>query len=647
MAFCCAVFLNYYNAKKMSDHVIVEKRRKSCAYTSGRRLTIVSPVHFYNTYIKNNMFTKMLLLFAVITIATIVSLSFLMYYFLSQSVVRSELDNQREAVERVERYVDQKYETVQSYVNDLYRSNSLSDDVSFFLMNNFNEYMAKRIDRFAGSSGSNSESVLAYFKQRLEDDEDIENILLYSAEKQYVYVYKQGSMNKLYQANSTRSYIPDVMALETQSVTLPNEWVRKLALNEDMLLYSIRSPINDMRTYKNLGQMLVYFRTEGLHQMLQNSSPNMKGYILVLSADGQVLFDSSRKFYGKRYPYTEELLNRKSMVKLEEESYITTLTHNQAGYSVVGIAPKTEVAASYENLRSTIFLVALICVLIAVLIPAVLIVNYSKRTNNIIRFMRKVETGDFVARIQDPKEDQLGQISQSFNEMLDELTRYIDKVYKAEINQKNAELSALQARINPHFLYNTLEVIRMRALSQGAQDVGEMIYSLSVLFKNMVQTKHDYTLKDELEACRLYLELFRIRYKDKFTYELDCEKDIGNIPMIKMSLQPLIENYIVHGLRTDRYDNHIHITAVREDDRIHVEIRDNGKGITAEELNSILERLEIAETTGESFGLRSVNERLKLTYGNEYGIDIQSHPEIGTTVSIEFPVSEEELEGDV
>ncbi|WP_422660420.1 cache domain-containing sensor histidine kinase [Paenibacillus sp. EC2-1] len=599
----------------------------------------MSLVYLYRNYIKNNMFTKMLLSFSVIAIITILSLSYWMYHFLSQSAIRSEMNTQREAVEQVERYVNQKYANVQSYVNDMYRNNPLSDDASFFLMNNFNEYMAKRIDRFTGSNVSHSESVLAYFKQRLEDDADIENILLYSAEKQYVYVYKQGSMNRLYQANSTHSFIPDAMALETQSVTLPNEWVRKLTHNEDRSLYAIRSPINDMRTYKNIGQLLVYYRTDGLHKVLETISPQLKGYILVLSADGQVLFDSSNKYYGKRYPYADELLNPKEVVDLEEESYITTLARNQGGYTVVGIAPKAEVAKSYKGLLNTIIPLALISIFVAILVPAILIVNYSKRTNNIIRFMRKVETGDLVARIQDPREDQLGQISHSFNEMLDELTRYIDRVYKAEINQKNAELSALQARIDPHFLYNTLEVIRMRAYSQGATDVAEMIYSLSVLFKNMVQKKRIHTLKDELEACRLYLELFRIRYKDKFTYEIDWDEEIEDIEIIKMSLQPLIENYIVHGLRSDRYDNYIHIKAEERGDRIHIEIQDNGKGIAEEKLNSILNRLQAPESSGESFGLRSVNDRLKLTYGNDYGMDIQSKPDIGTTLIIEFPVT--------
>ncbi|AYB45497.1 sensor histidine kinase [Paenibacillus lautus] len=607
----------------------------------------MSPARLYQKYIKNNMFTKMLLLIALIAVVTIVTLSFLMYYFLFQSAVRSELDIQRSAVERVERHLNQKYENAQSYVNDLYRNSSLGIDTSYFLMNSFNEYMAKRMNRIAGGGQSNSDSVVAYFKQRLDDDPDIENIMLYSAEKQYVYVYKQGSMTRLYQANATHSYIPDVMALESQSVTLPNLWIRKLAGDVTLPLFSIRSPINDMTTYKNLGQLLILYRTEALDAVLNNSDDSLKGSVLVLSGDGRVMFDSSGKYYGEKYPYADQLLNSKETVTLDEESYITTAAHNQAGYTVVGITPKREIAESFHGLQSTIIIAALLCIVIAVSIPSLMIVNYSRRTDNIIRFMRKVEKGEFVARMQDTKDDQLGQIAGSFNEMLDELSRYIDKVYKAEINQKNAELSALQARINPHFLYNTLEVIRMRALSQGAQDVGDMIYSLSMLFKNIVQHKSHYTLKDELEACRLYLELFRIRYKDKYIYKMHCDDQIKHVPMIKMSLQPLIENYIVHGLRSDQDDNWLTINATQEDDEVHIEIKDNGKGIPPQRLEEIKSRLDVAESSGESFGLRSVNERLKLTYGSSYGMDIQSEPGNGTTVTVKFPVTERKLNNDV
>lgn len=607
----------------------------------------MSPARLYRKYIKNNMFTKMLLSIALIAVVTIVTLSYLMYYFLFQSAIRSELDIQQTAVERVERHVNQKYENVQLYVNDLYRNSSLGIDTSYFLMNSFNEYMAKRMNRIAGGGQSTSDSVVAYFKQKLDDDPDIENIMLYSAEKQYVYVYKQGSMTRLYQANATYSYIPDVMSMDTQSVTLPNLWVRKLAGDANLPLFSIRSPINDMATYKNLGQLLILYRTEALDAIMNSGDDSFKGSVMVMSGDGRVMYDSSGKYYGQKYPYADKLITPKETVTLDEESYITTAAHNQAGYVVVGITPKRVISESFQGSQNTIIISALLCIVIAVSIPSLMIVNYSKRTDNIIRFMRKVEKGEFVARMQDTKEDQLGQIAGSFNEMLDELSRYIDKVYKAEINQKNAELSALQARINPHFLYNTLEVIRMRALSQGAQDVGDMIYSLSMLFKNIVQHKSHYTLKDELEACRLYLELFRIRYKDKYIYKMHCDDQIKQVPMIKMSLQPLIENYIVHGLRSDDDDNWLTINATEKNDEILIEIKDNGKGIDPGELEEIKSRLEMAESSGESFGLRSVHERLKLTYGHSYGMDIESEPGIGTTVAIRFPAAEGKMDNDV
>lgn len=154
--------------------------------------------------------------------------------------------------------------------------------------------------------------------------------------------------------------------------------------------------------------------------------------------------------------------------------------------------------------------------------------SFAKRTHRIIRFTRKVKNGDLNARISDSREDELGQIAKSFNDMLDELNQYIDKVFKAEIKQKRTEIATLEARVNPHFLYNTLEVIRMRAVSSGAKDVGDMIYSLSVLFKSYVRPKARYTFKDELEACKMYLELFRIRYTDRFAYTIECEKELEN-----------------------------------------------------------------------------------------------------------------------
>ncbi|WP_141680454.1 sensor histidine kinase [Bacillus sp. FJAT-26390] len=595
----------------------------------------------YDNYVKNNLFMKMILLFALITTVTIVTFSYFMFNVMSQSIIRNELENQKKAMDSVNSYMTRKYESVQSMVLDVYRNESLALHLTYFLQHPFEDYMKYQLDHYTNEADVDMPKGLDFFENKLDSDADIENLLLYSSEKQFLFAYKQGHVSKLISTNASRSYIPDAMALENSMMSVPNAWVRQAIDQQDPKLYAMRVPITDKNSLKNLGQLLVYFDSDRINQALESYKEQLKGYIIVLGPTGEVLFDSSDRYYGIRYPYADKIESLFDTAMLEQESYVTTLTQNQAGYMVVGVAPKAEVAAAYQRLKHTIALISAICIIVVLLVPVLVVTNFAKRTNKIIRFMRKVESGDLSARIQDDKEDELGQISRSFNDMLGELTRHIDRVYKAEIKQKHTELAALQARVNPHFLYNTLEVIRMRAVSQGAKDVGEMIYSLSVLFKSFVQPKGENTLKDELETSRLYLELFRIRYKDKLSYEIVCDESLAGKNIMRMALQPIIENYVVHGLQPRRSDNHIRISVYEAEGRVRIQAEDNGIGIDPTRLEAIRQSLDLVEEVGDSFGLRSVHERLKLLYGTDYGLEITSTLGVGTIVTIEFPSEEE------
>jgi len=607
---------------------------------TGKEL-ILKAKSLYRNYVKNNLFMKMILLFALITTVTIVTFSYFMFNVMSESIVRNELENQKKAIDSVNSYMTRKVESVESIILDVYRNEALSLHLTYFLQNPFEDYINYQLDQYTSSINIDMPKGLDYFENKVENDSDIENLLLYSSEKQFLYAYKQGHVTKLISTNAAHSYIPDAMAIEANKVSLPNAWVRTAIGQQEPKLFAIRVPITDKNTLKNLGQLLVYFNSERIQKALESYKEQLKGYILVLGPTGEVLFDSSDNFYGKRYPYIDKIDSLNDTVMLEQESYVKMFTQTEAGYTVVGVAPKAEVAAAYQGLKHTIILISIICIIMVLLVPTLVVINFAKRTNKIIRFMRKVENGDLSARIQDEKEDELGQISRSFNDMLGELTKHIDRVYKAEIKQKHTELAALQARVNPHFLYNTLEVIRMRAVSQGAKDVGEMIYSLSVLFKSFVQPKGENTLRDELETSRLYLELFRIRYKDKLSYEIHCDQSLAGKNIMRMALQPIIENYVVHGLEARRPDNHVKINVQQIEDRIQIQVEDNGRGIAPGRLESIRESMDMLEESGDSFGLRSVHERLKLLYGTEYGVQINSTPGVGTIVTIEFPVLEE------
>lgn len=586
------------------------------------------------------------MLFSVITIGTIITFSYLMFHFMSQSVVQRQLDIQKGAIQIVSNYISHKYDSVQAMMRDIYRDGDLAANTSYFLEHPYEEYVKYRLDRFYNESGATGDTV-QYFRNRVEDDPNIVSLMLYSADQQYLYAYNNRNL-KIISTNAARSFVPDAMySEEGANVSVPNIWVLKQSNIPESPMFTVRVPINNKSSLRNIGQLLVYFDSERIWDSLDNYKGDFKGTILVLSSAGDVIFDSSGTFYGREYPYAEQVNALYDSDMVEDGMSITKLTDIREGFTVLSVVPKQELAASYRGLRNTIFMVSSICILFAILISSLLINNFAKRTHSIIRFTRKVKNGDLTARIKEVRDDELGQISKSFNDMLEELNLYIDRVYKAEIRQKHTELAALEARVNPHFLYNTLEVIRMRAISQGATDVGEMIYSLSVLFKSYVQQKPRYTLKDELEACRLYLELFRIRYKDKFSYHMQCDKKLEDKVVLKMSLQPIIENYILHGMRTDKTDNQISITVTQEEGNLRVEVRDNGQGIHPERLAEIKQGLLNPDKYSESFGLRSIHERLKLLYGSLYGIDVQSEIGKGTAVTVWFPDLREDGTHDV
>lgn len=590
------------------------------------------------TIMRNNLFVRWMAFFSLISVFSIAMFSYYLFTYISKSIIESELENQQKAMERVGDYLENRYDYVQSFMNNIYRDNRLSRDMVNYMRLPFEEYMSYRLDHSYETSLAAPAKSTELLRNALQDNDDIQHILLYGAERQNLHLFSRNRSPQTIHTNVALSYIPDVMSLESSVVSAPNIWVRKKAELEGELI-SMRLPVNDPLSMVNIGQLLFYFRTDAIDRILSSYEDKLKGHIVAMSLDGQVFFDSSGGYYGKQFPYMDLLHSSGGRAKLESDSYYSVAPRYPYGFIVAGIAPAKELEASYQGLKRTIIAISSVCILIMVLLPSLVVMNFAKRTYKIIRFMRKAEKGDLTARLPAGQDDELGQISRSFNRMMEELSRHIERVYKAEIRQKHTELTALQARVQPHFLYNTLEVIRMRAVASGIHDVGDMIYSLAMLFKSFVRPEHRTPLQEELENCRLYLELFRIRYKDYLSYTIECDPELEQVQVVRMLLQPVIENYIVHGLRMDRKDNAIVIQAFREGDDVVIQVSDNGKGISPERAEEIAASLERDEEGERSFGLRSVHQRLQLLYGTPYGIVLSGGGE-GTTVTLRLPIKQ-------
>ena len=177
-------------------------------------------------------------------------------------------------------------------------------------------------------------------------------------------------------------------------------------------------------------------------------------------------------------------------------------------------------------------------------------------------------------------EYELKELSIGINEMLDSINQFVEDIYKLEIKQQDAHMRALQAQINPHFLYNTLEYIRMYAISEGSEELADVVYAFSALLRNNTNQEKTITLKEELDFCEKYVYLYQMRYPNRVAYHFMIDPDLEKIEVPKFVIQPLVENYFKHGIDFTRFDNALSVKVLQEGKRVRIIIKDNGKGMT-------------------------------------------------------------------
>lgn len=232
--------------------------------------------------------------------------------------------------------------------------------------------------------------------------------------------------------------------------------------------------------------------------------------------------------------------------------------------------------------------------------------------------------------------EELQILDATFNEMTEHITTLMDKQISNERSLHHAELELLQAQINPHFLYNTLDSIVILAESDREEDVVNMITSLSTFFRNSLSQGEDiHSLHDELAQAESYLEIQRIRYSDILSYSISVAEDIQDCLVPKLILQPLIENALYHGIKNRRGRGLITVTGKKDGEDILLEVSDNGAGMTAEQLE--LFRSGNYQDNRYGFGIKNVNQRIRLYCGESYGLSFESAPGEGTTVTVRLP----------
>ena len=374
---------------------------------------------------------------------------------------------------------------------------------------------------------------------------------------------------------------------------------------------SFAVPVSDPVSDQALGVIYVSVSSDVFYKAIDNTRGNIPIAVSITS------------------PFETEMFHQGE--KSDREEWMQDETAH--GYQVQVAVPRGYVLSG--SISSSVFILALSLLFIVILYVTLkkTFSKYQTQVVDLVETIHDIAQGEQGKRIDLTKKDQeLLLIAETTNDMLERLERNIHDIYQLELSQKDAHMRALQAQINPHFMYNTLEFIRMYAVMENQNELADIIYEFSSLLRNNISDERETTLKQEVEFCRKYSYLCMVRYPKSIAYGFKIDPGLEEMRIPKFTLQPLVENYFAHGVDHRRTDNVISIKALKKEGYVEILVTDNGRGMTADKLAEIQDKL--AQRTFEhtvdysgkrqSIGIVNVHERFVLYFGDRYDISVES-----------------------
>ena len=299
-----------------------------------------------------------------------------------------------------------------------------------------------------------------------------------------------------------------------------------------------------------------------------------------------------------------------------------------------------------KNVTKMSSMIAIITMIFGIIYTFIFSDSFTKPIKNMSDLMGKVQDGDFTVRFDDYCGSmEVKKLGDSFNTTIERVNYLMEVIYKEQKQKREAELRVLQEQIKPHFLYNTLDTIQWMAKEYNAYDIVDMVKALSSFFRVSLSKGKEYVSLDvELSMIKNYLDIQSYRYEDMFVYDIECEEEIKKCRFLKLTLQPIVENALYHGIKeADTHEGVIEVKCTKENDEtILVVVEDNGVGIDEEvcdQLNQLFETCNRPSDT-KFYGTLNVNERIRITYGDGYGLKISKREGCGTRVEIRTGIRE-------
>lgn len=573
---------------------------------------------------KNNSIRYTIFVYFTITaLAAGLLISLSLYQRLSSQVAEVVQEENQSLINQVARSVESYLRTVMKLSDSLYYGAVKNADLS--------------------SQSINNEITLLYDNNK----DNVDNIALFTQGGAMVESVPAARLKKNLNITGEKWFANALEKTENQHFSDPHvQYIFENNENQYRWVFSLSRAVELTEgTSTTQGVLLVDLSYSSLEHLFEGVTTGKGGYVYLIGSDGEILYhpriqliDSGRlKENNKAASGYKDGIHRE--VFEGDNRIITVKSVGYTGWKIVGVTPNSVV--SLNTIKTRLFIVFMITLILFIL---VLINSYiSSRITNPIKELEKsvgiLEEGDLETAVSIGGSYEIQHLGNSIKNMAIQIRVLMDDIVTEHEAKRKQEFDTLQSQINPHFLYNTLDIIVWMIENEQKNEAVKAVTALARFFRiSLSKGKSIITVRDELEHVRSYLMIQHMRFKNKFSYEIQAEEECMELTSLKLILQPLVENAIYHGMEFMDGEGEIKLSVMRKEDNLIIQVSDNGLGMTEEQVKSLFSHeVQVTSKKGSGIGVKNVNERIKLYFGENYGLTIDSEPDEGTTITILLP----------
>jgi two-component system, sensor histidine kinase YesM len=411
--------------------------------------------------------------------------------------------------------------------------------------------------------------------------------------------------------------------------------------------FTLARKIVDFNTLEDYGYLLIDLEEVILEQAYSGLVDNENVEVFICDNQGNIISHSDKKKIGgtiKYEPYASEVLADRFghnyvqyKTNIGKVAIYSTIENN--GWKIIKTISTDYLYSEINRIQKYFIFGGIIYGLVIILFMLFFSIGYTEPMMRMMSVIKKVEQGDLKARTEVKSNDEVGQLGHSLNNMIGEMQILIDKLVREEQEKKEVELEALHAQINPHFLYNTLNTIKWMAKIQGNTGISKAITALVKLLRISTNLGRDMiSLREEIDYVMNYIVIQKLRFSKSVNIVYNIEDNCLNLSVPKLILQPIVENSFIYGMEDERHELNIELKAYIKENKLIIEVHDDGPGIEEEVLKNILTNAT-DKARFSKVGLNNVNQRIKIYCGTEFGLKIETDLGIGTLVTVNLPVN--------